>query len=312
MSYAKTMAAPDLHSRPEGVDTDHFNTHGYLRIPGVFTPEEVEDMRERIRATEEEVKRIGRKSDLMSHPELRPIMLDERVLSVARRILGSECVYFGWSTYFCNDPGVPHMHNDAKGDPSDLRAKNKAPPSKTDWPIIRIGIYLQDHSRHSGGLKVRDRSHNHYLLTRENIRRVLHPGKGHSLRGFPTGRLINIPSRPGDLVVFNMRTHHSGHFLRLRALPDAALHPGVEKLLLKILPDRFFLPEERERNVLFTTFGNPSPQLEGFIANRALRPGNANHWRHAEFHRPENVRALEERGIRVDPSAIDIFERQQG
>lgn len=77
-----------------------------------------------------------------------------------------------------------------------------------------------------------------------------------------------------------------------------------------MLPGRFFLSEERERNVLFTTFGNPSPQLDGFIANRALRPGNADHWRHTEFHRPENVRALEERGIGVDTRAIDIFQRR--
>lgn len=303
-------AAAPPPSSPEGTSVPtiraRFESQGYLRLPNVFSPGEVEELRERVRIADEKVAATGRKSDLMSHPELRAIMLDDRILSVAKQLLGNDCVYFGWSTYFRNDPGRPHMHNDAKGAPGNPRIPNDQDPASTDWPILRFGIYLQDHSSHSGGLKVRDHSHRHYLLNRQNLRKVLNPFADHGLDGFPTGRLINIPSRPGDLLVFNMRTHHSGHFVRLRAMPNVVFHPGMERLLLKSLPTSSFVPEERERNVLFTTFGRPSAQLDGFIANRALRRGNADHWRHTRFHLPENVRALEARGIQVDTRALEI------
>jgi hypothetical protein len=67
-------------------------------------------------------------------------------------------------------------------------ADRKAPNARLARALHRpgFGIYLQDHTTHTGGLNLRDRSHNTVSLT--------------------TGRTIYLQSAVGDVVVWRLRT----------------------------------------------------------------------------------------------------------
>ena len=294
------------------VDREQFERDGFLVVPSLFSDAEVADMRSRIDETHKEFGPSA--TDLMSYPLLREIMLDERILGIFKQLLGEGCCYFGWSSYRRAQKRQFNrtFHNDGKGDPSNLRSKNLSDPAKTNYPVLRFGLYLQDHAHHSGGLEVRVGSHHQFMMSTNEIKRLFAREHRLSLRGFPLGQLYNVPSTGRDLVVFNMRTHHSGHFVRPRMCPRLALPAALENTLEKWLPESIFLPVERSRYVIFGTFGIPSQELDCFAKSRTLPKGAASHWRTTTFDSPENVQLLETRGISVNTVALDFFRSKEG
>src|SRR5262245_18101309 len=130
-----------MHSETR-VNVPEFWDEGYLVIRIVFSPTEIERFR---RPALEN--RQG-KGDLLSHPELRKPLLDDRVLSIAAQILGDTPVYYGDSSCNLGQHAFGfHKDNADRSDPN-------APDWKGKYTQIRFGLYLQDHSWHSGGLRV--------------------------------------------------------------------------------------------------------------------------------------------------------------
>src|SRR4029077_21275272 len=118
--------------------------------------------------------KIGR-GDLLCKRHLWRGVIDKRILDIARRLLPPHpLVYFGDSVYQVGN-GYPGFHRD-NIDRDDLNG----PDWQDSYPILRMGIYLQDHRHHSGGLKVKVGSH-----LRED------------------GRPFIVDSEPGDIVVWN-------------------------------------------------------------------------------------------------------------
>ena len=115
----------------------------------------------------------------------------------------------------------------------------------SDWQstytLVRFGLYLQDHSAHSGGLKVRLGSHNY--------------AEHHS------GKSMDLPSESGDLIVWLLTTSHSGNFLKLKGFPNSSIHPRIEGLLPKFLT----MPEEVPRVSVFGTFGIDDIHLRTYL-----------------------------------------------
>jgi hypothetical protein len=109
-----------------------------------------------------------------------------------------------------------------------------------------MGIYLQDHRHHSGGLKVKSGSH-----LRED------------------GPSVLVDSCAGDVVVWNMRTLHSGNAVRLRLLPNfAGIPPSSHLRRLRFGEDMVPLwmqrPLESERAALFMSYGVRSTHLDRY------------------------------------------------
>ena len=71
--------------------------------------------------------------------------------------------------------------------------------------MIRIGVYLQDHDKFSGGVKLEEGIN--FLLTKERL-----------------GLLAD--TKAGDVVVWDLRTYHSGNSVRLKLFQ--ILHLVVE------------------------------------------------------------------------------------
>jgi hypothetical protein len=177
------------------------------------------------------------KGDLLSIPQLRSVLLDDRLLTVIRRVLDGDPVYFGDSSVrIGSTQGHWGWHRD-NADANDF--------SGSDWnepfPLVRCALYLQDHARHSGGLGIRPGSHR---ITDRTPRATL------------------VPSEPGDLVVWDLRILHAGEVLRYRPLPSLAIRPRYLGVLNRL---GLLVPEERERMAMFMTFGLPGHHLDHFI-----------------------------------------------
>ncbi|MEO5935716.1 MAG: phytanoyl-CoA dioxygenase family protein [Terriglobales bacterium] len=246
-------------TREPKVDIDSFRRQGYAIVPGVFSAAEMQALRarlERLRDRERNERNIQEDAahpqltlilgDVLGKRELRDleyVLFDDRVLACARQILGDRLVYFGDSSIQTGE-GLRGFHKDNVDRTSDPTA----PDWQGEYPLIRFGVYAQDHSRYSGGLKVREKSHNYPFKHR--------------------GKAVNLQSKAGDLIFWSLRTTHSGNNVRLRMLPDLVLHPRLENLV----PRSWRVPEEQERFAIFGTFAAPGAHLDRyiqFIANRA-------------------------------------------
>jgi hypothetical protein len=116
-----------------------------------------------------------------------------------------------------------------------------------EYELLRCGVYFQDHLRHSGGLKVRLGSHNYPTHRR--------------------GKIVDVSTENGDLVIWNMRLTHSGNYKRLRFPNWISLHPKLEGLA----PSFAFAPEQTRRIAAFCSFGKSGTHADRYIERMNAR-----------------------------------------
>jgi hypothetical protein len=168
------------------VDVEGFWRDGFTIVKGVYTPEEISDFRAQAKASS------GWGGDLLSNPRLRSVLTDGRMATVARKILGEDTVvYAGDSSYTINS-GSHNWHKDNT---------DRDDPNAPDWQggrytLLRFGVYLQDHTRHSGGLNLRIGSHKTAELM--------------------AGKNKYVDTAVGDLAVWSMAISHCGTATKLR------------------------------------------------------------------------------------------------
>ena len=136
------------------IDKKKFDTDGYLLVEKVFSPAEIEQFR-KLAYEQYEIDKSKKldfqlpnlptkakynKGDLLSKEKLHPILLDDRILTIAKTILGSDdLIYFGDSSYQIGT-GLRGFHRD-NIDRTDLNG----PDWQGEYTLIRLGIYLQNH-----------------------------------------------------------------------------------------------------------------------------------------------------------------------
>lgn len=267
-----------------GLDPLALRERGYTVVRQCYDADEVRRLREIARETVAAAEREGRLStlsgregtirgyagDLLSIASLRHVLLDQRLLGVVRTLLGGEPVYFGDSSFRIGKYGARGWHRD--------NVKRRRWRGGLDWrdpyPLLRLGLYLQDQARHSGGLALR-------------------PGSNRLGRLRPTlPKLVDAQS--GDLIVWTLRTVHSAEAVRLRGLPGVPLHPRVQTLL----PQRLRVDEGEERIVLFMTFACAGEQLDYYIDYLKSRDYMQEAWSASRFG-PEVWAQAEAAGLRV-------------
>ncbi len=262
-------------------DSSHFKENGYEVKPSVFSVGEVEIFRSKVYEQYEIDKRLGltinegtnsnlRLADgcLLSKAKLREILLDPRVIQFARDILGSEkIIYWGDSSYQIGD-GNRGFHRDCLD-----RKDFNGPDWQSPYTLIRVGIYLQDHSKHSGGLRVK-------------------PGTHETATASP----VFINSKPGDLVAWSLKLLHSGNAVRLRwfstlSIKDTAIENRVPSFLRK--------EQECESIALFITFGSDSPHLYRYISEYQLKRNETVKSLKASVWNQDILKLAEQRGLDV-------------
>jgi hypothetical protein len=191
------MSVTDRAAVADKVDTEAFWRDGWQIVRNVYTPDEIAQMREGAFATR------TRGGELLSNPRMSHVLTDGRLVQVARKLLNSnEIVYAGDSSFTINSTQHGwHKDNADRTDP-------KAPDWQSRYTILRFGIYLQDHYRHTGGLNLRDKSHNTTSLKE--------------------GKNVYVRTRVGDLAVWSLRTSHSGNGTLLRFPPWKSPDPATK------------------------------------------------------------------------------------
>ena len=139
-------------------------------------------------------------------------MFEPRILSAVKKLIGEEIVYFGES----NTQSGPTLGGFHKDNRVCDRENEAGLDFVGDYPLVRVGIYLQDSDIYSGGLKIVPGSHK-----------------------IPTSKFRiggnNIAAKAGDIVVWKLTTTHSGHAKRLKILNNISLHPRIESYIPSLL-----------------------------------------------------------------------------
>lgn len=253
--------------------------HGFCLIKGVLSRGDLEGLLAGMRAeTQAGGGRVT--SDLLGLPALRHIYFDPRLLAIARALLGPQLVYDGeGNVNFEEAIGVntlnpySRLHCDAKGMPGDI-THTWSSPTDAVYRGYRFGIYFQDYRRASGALKVVAGSHRGDPASYEEAQIFTGALESHLIGRHriecPGVRypLYNLPSEPGDVVVWNLRTFHSAGAKLFIDNPSLAVHPRVEEDISAEAPS-LFAPPPGPRNALFFDYASPCEEIDLYIKLRA-------------------------------------------
>jgi Phytanoyl-CoA dioxygenase (PhyH) len=236
------------------IDKKQFDIDGYQLIKNVFSPSEIEQFR-KLAYEQYEIDKTKKldfqltnipskakynKGDIMSKEKLHQVLLDDRILLIARKILGSDdIIYFGDSSYQIGT-GLRGFHRD-NIDRTDL----SGPDWKGDYTLIRMGIYLQNHKDYSGGLKLKKGSHKN-----------------------ADGKTIFVDNEVGDVAVWSLKTIHSGNAVRLKLFPNFSIDKGGRE---GMVPAFLKKDQQHERISFFMTFALKSSHLDRYINEYSLK-----------------------------------------
>lgn len=235
-------------SKELNIDKSSFERDGYLVVKNVFSEKEIAEMRNEAYEQYEidtkknltfqlpnlATKARYSKGDLLSKEKLRHVLLDDRILTIAKKILNTDkLVYFGDSSYQIGT-GLRGFHRDCI-DRTDLNG----PDWQGEYTLIRIGVYLQDHKNYSGGLKIK-------LGTHKNA----------------DGKPVFVDSEVGDVALWSLKTIHSGNAVRLKMFPNYSINTSGKE---NLVPSFLKKDEQQERISLFMTFAVKSSHMERYL-----------------------------------------------
>lgn len=254
---------------------EFFAKEGYLHLKKFFSKEEVDQL---IKAARK--KHAG---DTIMHEDFLNVTLNAKTANVLHELLGEEILYPGLSFARTADKpakfGSRGYHSDTAYEDNDF---------SKPYPIINTGIYLQDHVNYSGGLKLIPRSHTRPCIfvrtlpeaLKQIIKAFLKGDFVTALRTFDLSPSINVNNEPGDLIIWSMRTHHSGYGRRPRLFKKISLHPIIED----ILPNFFFLKDNPDRDVILTVYGTPGEIFEEYMKIQKRKEHRKEHFKHSNMH----------------------------
>ena len=262
MSCLKVQAA--------NVDRDRFCRDGYLHLKAIFSPAEISEFRDKLIYKESFATFEQPTGDLLSNPITAEFIQDGRLIEVTRKLLGAQPVYFGDSSYVVYDENhaVCSFHKDNA---------DRHDPNGPDWcgeyPILRFGLYLQDHSRCGGGLVVRAGSHR--SLQKNRKLEVLNE----EVLGWLNGRTRYVPTEIGDVVVWNLRTTHAGMGRYIRG----PLKRPISERMQKFFPEYLHSRAVGQRIAMFASFGLAGTHLERYLNNLRMRSYMVKVWQNSVY-----------------------------
>ena len=259
--------------------SEKIEERGYLVIKDFFSAENVEKLRALCLSDDFKSNDGVILGDIITHDKFRNIIFTDKLINFLKELLGGNLCYICDGTARGDDKPLTKsarkFHSDSRADDFDFQ--------KT-YSIYRLGIYLQDTNHYSGGLKVREKSHKRLCVDHGTFFEGLYRFVKYFQRyrkftpiSFTFGK--NIETKAGDLVVWNMRLHHSGHAVRLKFFSKFSLPPFVENWVPKFLVK----PEQDKRCVLFFAFGGASDYLDDYGFYIKKHESNISHWEYSNF-----------------------------
>jgi len=293
-----------------------FEKEGFIIVRNAYSDKETESFKNAILKLKAELysaqstsKPIAFKGSPFNYDELERVPFDDRILDIAKSLLGDSLVYFGDSSVNMGGGGASQrgFHRDCVN-----RFNLFGPDWDADYPLLRIGIYLGDFSVNSGGLKIIPGSHRprFSFLRRIFLRSLKHQIRIFSLPFDWLRRCLsifqggyNIPSRTGDIVAWSFRLLHSAGNVRLKRWSTWSLPVWIENAL----PKSWIQPGGEQRMVMFVAFAADGPHLDRYLATR--RPSDLEWWKTIRWDGVIEQWARE-KGIRLrkpDPAVGELF-----
>ncbi|NHN55908.1 phytanoyl-CoA dioxygenase family protein [Calidifontibacter sp. DB0510] len=239
------------------VDVDGFWKDGYTIVKGVYSPEEIAAFREQCRAGG------GAKGgDLLARPGLRSVLTDGAMIEIARKILGKDEIYYAGDSAFTINATGRGWHKDNAD-----RTDGNAPDWRSRYTQLRFGIYLQDHTKHTGGLNLRKGSH--------------------EILSLKEGENIYVPFEPGDIGVWSMRITHSGNGQLIRFPRRKTTDPDDKDTKI---PSWRMAPKDGDRMAIFAALGLDDEHAARYTDYLKTRKYAVDLWRGG----PYSAEALEE------------------
>jgi hypothetical protein len=254
------------------VDVPYFWEYGYTIVRNVYSADEIGHLREVAVAS-----RNRGPGDLLSNPLMKHVLVDGRLVEIARKVLGrDDIVYYGDSS-FTIIPGNKGYHKDNAD-----RIDPKAPDwQREPYTQLRFGIYCQDHRRHSGGLNLRQKSHNTVSLKQ--------------------GKTIYLRTRVGDVGVWSLRTSHSGGGTLLRFPRWIYPEPGEEGKYPKFLHAK----PHAERVSIFAALGADDHHADRYVEYLKTRTYMVNAFRNSVYD-DEVLKDAANVGLKVRDMRLEI------
>jgi ectoine hydroxylase-related dioxygenase (phytanoyl-CoA dioxygenase family) len=204
-----------------------FEEQGFTTVPGVLSADQVADLRVffeglfdakpvyegDIQIKNDASGRAGgvRHDVATRYTELRFILTEPRILGALRSVLGDDFVFL--PEMAAHDSRYGYWHKDT----TPMERDGLTFHYKPDFRMVQCAIYFQDNDEHGGGLDVVPRSHRERDHTPPARRRTFLERVANRL-GVRVKRdagsapvepgAYTIPSKAGDLVIFNVLTNH--------------------------------------------------------------------------------------------------------
>lgn len=254
-----------------GVDVDEFWKNGWTIVRGLYSPADVSRLREAAYWS-----RQNATGDLLSNPRLREVLTDGKFVSIARRLLGADKIVYGGDSAFTINGTQRGFHKDNA---------DRVDPAAPDWQgrytILRFGIYLQDHYRHTGGLNLRHQSHNTPDLT--------------------VGKNVYVRTRVGDVAVWSLRTTHSGNGTLLRFPKSLAPLPSQADKY----PKWSVATKDGDRIAVFAALGLDDAHMDRYVEYLKTRKYMCEIWGRSHYDQ-DALEGAERSGLAVRDLPAEI------
>lgn len=244
------------------LDVEKFWRDGWAVLPDVYSDEEVATMRD-------EVREHNKTSGELATGPLKHVLTDGRMTAVARKLLGTDDIVYGGDSSATINGKIRVWHKDNTD-----RLDANAPDWDDRYTQLRFGVYLQDHTAHTGGLNLKTGAHDICDLS--------------------SGPTTYVRNNPGDLLVWSMRMTHSGAGTLLL---DPS-KPDPEPDAWNKFPAHEIAPEHDERMAVFVHLGANDKHARRYLDYLKTRTYVVNWWKKNPWS-PELIKELEDSGLTV-------------
>ena len=241
---------------------------GWTILKNIFSIREVEEIRKKAKSRES-IESIN--SDILTNPALGNIVYDDRIISSVEYLLDGPLTYFGdgrllIETVNGRKGGSFHRDNPDRFEPN-------GPDWKSNYDVVRIGIYLEDHKFNSEGLGLFSGSNRNPTFL---PKRLILPD--------------NAPMTIGDILVWTLTTMHVGYQKKIKFLSsNKSIARGsiaifgrkyfFNNLIHKYLPSFMTLPKGKERMIIHAVYGRTeSAHTKRYIEYCKRRLYAVNRW----------------------------------
>ena len=280
------------------MNINEIHKNGFVIYKNFFSDDEVNELKEFAKEYKNNLDHQGCPS-LLKHSEY--FFCNEKIFNLLKDIFKTNPIYFGDSNFLTgsqSQSGNMTFHKDSV---------DRLNFSLSDWQspytVIRVAIFFLDHSKYSGAISFRKKSHMGDRFKRTKL--IKSPLI--FLIDFIElifGISVYASTKPNDLVIWKLTTDHAAN--------SNALKFSINKAITKFtnwIPSFLKLPKFKgERLGFVATFGIRDHHLERYIRYLKTRNYMLDHWKNSNYQNKTKVGLydLEDVGKEVS-SKFDYF-----